>query len=75
MKICIICGFISGDKVSSCTNCTNEDLRIVTNMKISLGKFEGSFKLSDEEEKILERLRGYDVIDDNVEVEGQDRRE
>lgn len=68
MKICIVCGYIAGDKESSCANCKNEDLRIVKSMKVSLGKFEGTFKLSDEEEKILERLRGYEVIDDIDEI-------
>lgn len=73
MKICIVCGLVAGDKESSCTNCTNGDLRIVTYMKISFGRFEGSFKLSDEEEKILERFRRY--RDDKVEIEGRDSRE
>jgi hypothetical protein len=65
MKICISCGYIADNIEDSCLHCKDGDLRVVTSMKISLGKFEGEFKLSDEEEKVLERLRGYEVISEH----------
>lgn len=65
MKICISCGYITDDTESSCKYCKDGDLRVITSMKISLGKFEGSFRLSDEEDKVLERLRGYEVLSEH----------
>lgn len=65
MKICISCGSITDNIEDSCLHCKYGDLRVVTSMKISLGKFEGSFRLSDEEEKVLEMLRGYEVLSEH----------
>lgn len=65
MKICISCGSINGCDKPFCIHCKNGDLRTITRMNISLGKFDGTFELSDEEEKVLEKLRGYDVLDEN----------
>lgn len=65
MKICISCGSIT-DNTDSCAYCKNGDLRIVTGMNVSLGKFDGTFELSDEEENVLEKLRGYNVVEEKV---------
>lgn len=64
MKICIVCGTITNMTESSCVYCKNEDLRTVTRMKISLGKFDRDFELSNEEDDVLGRLRGYDILDE-----------
>lgn len=62
MKICIVCGSITQDNPASCPYCGNKDLRTVTSMKIYMGKFEGIFENSDEENMFLKMLSGIEVV-------------
>jgi hypothetical protein len=62
MKICIICGSITYDNPTSCTYCENKDMRVVRSMKISMGKFDGIYECSDEENKFLKMLSGIQII-------------
>ncbi len=52
MKICVGCGSIFQDNPTSCTFCKGEDLRTLTSMKISMGKFEGRYETSEEEKRL-----------------------
>ncbi len=62
MKICVGCGSIFQDNPTSCTFCKGEDLRTLTSMKISMGKFEGRYETSEEEKRFLKLLGGIELV-------------
>lgn len=57
MKLCIVCGNTEKDDVTECSNCSNNDLRLITSASYGGDKFSGEYELSEEEKQIFIKIR------------------